>query len=109
MRDEIGLDGSNNIYPVFLSLKNPKYFNNIGYNTLENFKSADNDGIIATNVSDYEGSQEQIVVFNSNQIKSIDNQGTFSTQDNNIYHNLSLVMVHLIVHYLKDYLNKNLQ
>lgn len=85
MRDEIGLDSSNNIYPVFLSLKNPKYFNNIGYNTLENFKSADNDGIIATNVSDYEGSQEQIVVFNSNQIKSIDNQGTFSTQDNNIY------------------------
>ena len=27
----------------------------------------------------------ELVVFNPNQIKSIDNQGTFSTQDNNIY------------------------
>lgn len=38
---------------------------------------------------DYDGvnhsSGTEIVVFNSNQIKSIDNQGTFSTQDNNIY------------------------
>lgn len=86
MRDEVGIDSSNNIYPVFLSIKFPKYFDNDSYKTLESFESAENDGIIATNVSDYEGSQEQIVVFNSNQIKSIDNQGTFSTQDNNIYH-----------------------
>lgn len=85
MRDEVGLDSSNNIYPVFLSIKNPKYFDNVSYTTLENFESADNDGMIATNVSDYEGSQEQIVAFNPNQIKSVDNQGTFSTQDNNIY------------------------
>lgn len=85
MRDEVGLDSSNNIYPVFLSIKNPKYFDNVSYTTLENFESADNDGMIATNVSDYEGSQEQIVAFNPNQIKSIDNQGTFSTQKNNIY------------------------
>lgn len=85
MRDEVGLDSSNNIYPVFLSLKNPKYFDNVSYTTLENFESTNNDGMIATNVSDYEGSEEQIVVFSPNQIKSIDNQGTFSTQDNNIY------------------------
>lgn len=85
MRDEVGLDSSNNIYPVFLSIKNPKYFDNVSYTTLENFESADNDGMIATNVSDYEGSQEQIVAFNPNQIKSVDNQGTFSIQDNNIY------------------------
>lgn len=85
VRDEVGLDSSNNIYPVFLSIKNPKYFDNVSYTTLENFESADNDGMIATNVSDYEGSQEQIVAFNPNQIKSVDNQGTFSIQDNNIY------------------------
>lgn len=85
MRDEVGLDSSNNIYPVFLSIKNPKYFDNVSYTTLENFESTNNDGMIATNVSDYEGSQEQIVAFSPNQIKSIDNQGTFSTQDNNIY------------------------
>lgn len=35
--------------------------------------------------------QNIYVINNPNNVKSIDNQGTFSTQDNNIYHNLSTV------------------
>lgn len=52
------------------------------------------DGVIATNTIDtgkyfltsikkYDA--DQIVVLDSNQVKSVDNQGTFSTQDNNIH------------------------
>ncbi|MBQ7819979.1 MAG: hypothetical protein IJ341_09830 [Bacteroidales bacterium] len=35
---------------------------------------------------DYRSKQTQLVVFDANQIKSIDNQGTYSTTDNNILH-----------------------
>lgn len=49
-----------------------------------------NDGVIYHNLQDPLLS-DSYGFFDPNQIKSIDNQGTFSTQDNNIYHNLSLV------------------
>lgn len=50
------------------------------------------DGVIP-NINSGEAIKEnyEIIAKEPNQIKSIDNQGTFSTQDNNIYHNLSLV------------------
>ena len=50
------------------------------------------DGVIP-NINSGEAIKEnyEIIAKEPNQIKSIDNQGTFSTQDNNIYHNLSIV------------------
>lgn len=50
------------------------------------------DGYVLTMVDsdndsdDYRSKQTQLVVFDANQIKSIDNQGTFSTTDNKIHH-----------------------
>lgn len=50
------------------------------------------DGIIPNiNSGDAIKENYEIIAKEPNQIKSIDNQGTFSTQDNNIYHNLSIV------------------
>ena len=89
------------IYPVFLSIKNPKNVSFtetlksrlIRFGTFGLIKKPTVDAIseneLETLYRDYDGvnhsSGTEIVVFNSNQIKSIDNQGTFSTQDNNIY------------------------
>lgn len=107
---------SGQILPLFVSNKNPlvidgkgSSWNNIEYNgkiwstrDLEIFAKNNNyDGLIINNIIDLGGRQSMAsmdygsatvaVSYNPNQIKSIDNQGTFSTQDNNIYHNLSLV------------------
>lgn len=50
------------------------------------------DGVIPNiNSGDAIKENYEIIAKEPNQIKSIDNQGTFSTQDNNIYHNLSIV------------------
>lgn len=50
------------------------------------------DGVIPNiNSGDAIKENYEIIAKEPNQIKSIDNRGTFSTQDNNIYHNLSLV------------------
>lgn len=89
------------IYPVFLSIKNPKNVSFtetlknrlIRFGTLGLVKKPTVDAIseneLETLYRDYDGvnhsSGTEFVVFSSNQIKSIDNQGTFSTQDNNIY------------------------
>lgn len=94
-----GKDGR--IYPVFLSIKNPKNVSFtetlknrlIRFGTLGLVKKPTVDEIseneLETLYNDYDGinhsSGMEFVIFNSNQIKSIDNQGTFSTQDNNIY------------------------
>ena len=91
------------IYFVFLNIKNPKQvsyvetlknrlirFGTLGLlkkPTVDNIRESelntlykDNDGVNHSNGTEY-------VVFNSNQIKSIDNQGTFSIADNNINRN----------------------
>lgn len=89
------------IYPVFLSIKNPKNVSFtetlkrrlIRFGTFGLIKKPTVDAIseneLETLYRDYDGvnhsSGTEFVVFSSNQIKSIDNQGTFSTQDNNIY------------------------
>lgn len=49
-----------------------------------------NDGVIYKNIMDPLPS-DSYGFFDPNQIKSIDNRGTFSTQDNNIYHQESTV------------------
>lgn len=107
---------SGQILPLFVSNKNPlvidgkgSSWNKIEYNgkiwstrDLEIFAKNNNyDGLIINNIIDLGGRQSMAsmdygsatvaVSYNPNQMKSIDNQGTFSTQDNNIYHNLSTV------------------
>lgn len=107
---------SGQILPLFVSNKNPlvidgkgSSWNKIEYNgkiwstrDLEIFAKNNNyDGLIINNIIDLGGRQSMTsmdygsatvaISYNPNQVKSIDNQGTFSTQDNNIYHNLSLV------------------
>lgn len=60
----------------------------------EKYRKSKYDGIIFKNIKDYGGGttvfqktdpHNVFAAKNPNQIKSIDNQGTFSTQDNNIY------------------------
>lgn len=107
---------SGQILPLFVSNKNPlvidgkgSSWNEIEYNgkiwstrDLEIFAKNNNyDGLIINNIIDLGGRQSMTsmdygsatvaISYNPNQVKSIDNQGTFSTQDNNIYHNLSIV------------------
>lgn len=107
---------SGQILPLFVSNKNPlvidgkgSSWNKIEYNgkiwstrDLEIFAKNNNyDGLIINNIIDLGGRQSMTsmdygsatvaISYNPNQVKSIDNQGTFSTQDNNIYHNLSIV------------------
>lgn len=94
-----------NIYPVFLSVKNPKNVSFtetlknrlVRFGTLGLIKKPTVDAIseneLETLYRDYDGvnhsSGTEIIVFDSNQIKSIDNQGTFSTQSDNIYNQSS--------------------
>lgn len=107
---------SGQILPLFVSNKNPlvidgkgSSWNKIEYNgkiwstrDLEIFAKNNNyDGLIINNIIDLGGRQSMTsmdygsatvaISYNPNQVKAIDNQGTFSTQDNNIYHNLSIV------------------
>lgn len=107
---------SGQILPLFVSNKNPlvidgkgSSWNKIEYNgkiwstrDLEIFAKNNNyDGLIINNIIDLGGRQSMTsmdygsatvaISYNPNQVKAIDNQGTFSTQDNNIYHNLSTV------------------
>lgn len=95
-------NGTPTSYSVFLNIKNP-----IDFQTLHEFRQwskeegyydedgdfistkiipQENDGILIerTNQSD---TSKEFVAINSNQIKSVDNQGTFFTQDNNIHRN----------------------
>ena len=96
------------IYPVFISAKNVKPIKQVqfyGMQWLKNIAKLWNkdfinyqdikqedvyklreQGIDALSTSSWSKSTE-FVIFDSNQIKSIDNQGTFSTEDNNIYQN----------------------
>lgn len=101
---------SGQILPLFVSNKNPlvidgkgSSWNKIEYNgkiwstrDLEIFAKNNNyDGLIINNIIDLGGRQSRTsmdygsatvaISYNPNQVKSIDNQGTFSTQDNNIY------------------------
>lgn len=101
---------SGQMITLFVSNKNPliidgkgSSWNEIEYNgkiwstrDLESFAKNNNyDGLIINNIIDLGGRQSQgsmyygsatvVVSYDPNQVKSIDNQGTFSTQDNNIY------------------------
>lgn len=97
------------LYKGFISLKNPYIVHEESHGFFLTYKGEQTsipdiqdtlvnegyDGVIydrVWDVGDYADFDPEIdywasnvVMFNSNQIKSIDNQGTFSTQDNNIY------------------------
>lgn len=75
--------------PFYLNIRNPKntYFSGNskeGYKSIVTNTSNNNDGQTITR---NDTNEEEWVAFSSNQIKSIDNQGTFSTTDNNINRN----------------------
>lgn len=78
--------------PVFLNLRNPSYSEFDGNLTLSQLREKENniiknadDGAII-NTYDKEGKGLQYIVFDPNQVKSAtDNNGNYSTTDNNIY------------------------
>lgn len=112
---------SGQILPLFVSNKNPlvidgkgSSWNKIEYNgkiwstrDLEIFAKNNNyDGLIINNIIDLGGRQSMTsmdygsatvaISYNPNQVKAIDNQGTFSTQDNNIYNQIEPLMYKII-------------
>ncbi len=81
-------------YNVYLSIQNPIIadFEGKEYET-ENVdalilqaKENGNDGVIIKNINDVGGTHTQYAVFNPEQIKSVDNQGTFDKNNSNIYY-----------------------
>ena len=80
-------------YKVYLSIQNPIIadFEGKEYET-ENVdvlilqaKENGNDGVIIKNINDVGGTHTQYAVFNPEQIKSVDNKGTFDKSNPNIY------------------------
>ena len=81
-------------YKVYLSIQNPIIadFEGKEYET-ENVdvlilqaKENGNDGVIIKNINDVGGTHTQYAVFNPEQIKSVDNTGTFDKSNPNIYY-----------------------
>lgn len=72
---------------AFLNLKNPIINDREDNLDEEDIKYLKNENFDSKITVDFEDASKilEYVAFDSNQIKSIDNQGTFSTQDNNIY------------------------
>jgi len=91
------IDIEGEVIPAFLNLRNTTTVDmqgsTIAHLSKEQKESINNsEGAIIENVDENasgialtSGITTTYVAFNPNQIKSIDNQGTFSTQDNNIY------------------------
>ena len=75
-------DGNRALYPVFLSIREEDTAPQTRYDDW-----IIRDGFIVRRRNELVEQSQEIVVRRSNQVKSIDNQGTFSTQDNNIYQN----------------------
>lgn len=81
-------------YNVYLSIQNPVIVNFEGreYNTEEvddlilDALENGNDGVIIKNIDDVGGVHTQYAVFNPEQIKSVDNTGTFDAENPNIYY-----------------------
>lgn len=72
---------------AFLNLKNPIINDREDNLDEEDIKYLKNENFDSKITVDFEDASKilEYVAFDSNQIKSIDNQGTFSTQENNIY------------------------
>lgn len=80
-------------YNVYLSIQNPIIadFKGEEYNTekvdalILQAKENGNDGVIIKNINDVGGTHTQYAVFNPEQIKSVNNKGTFDKSNSNIY------------------------
>lgn len=82
--------GGDNMRAFFLNLRNPDTSNNFNILQSEVRYFDENDGVIFA-PKGIEDITFEVKVFNPNQIKSAtDNVGTFSEEDNNIYHNKNL-------------------
>lgn len=94
------------MYPVFLNIKNPLVHDYEGTHQGQGYKQSQkhsfgyvsarqvdkaikegNDGVVYENLYD-PYLADNYGVFNPNQIKSIDNRGTYSIEDNNIYNQI---------------------
>lgn len=92
-------EASEILMPVFLSIKDPQFLENISNENIDDGVielAAGNDGIVGTDsplytkVNGQKVYKENITVYgiySSNQVKSVNNQGNFSTQDNRIEFN----------------------
>lgn len=80
-----------NVYPVFLNIKNPAN-ENVGYKTLNKYQGQNGAGIKAREdliKQGYDGvnnENTEYVVFDSKQIKSINNRGSFDRNNPDIYY-----------------------
>ena len=77
-----------NVYPVFLRVEQPRW----GFNPSQMFTSVitkDMDGWVSRFDIDEVRSAADVVVYESNQIKSLFNDGQFSLENEAIYHQLS--------------------
>lgn len=85
------LDYGDNIYNVYLKMNNPLIVDFEGENDAQIFNYIDKakeqgyDGLIAKNTFDGANTHNQYVVFDNTQIKSVNNQGTFDSENPNIY------------------------
>ena len=93
--------GRNNIYDVYLKIENPfildaegQSYNNFAdalYSAMNNLNTSEYDGVIVKNISDDYSQRgegeiaDTYIVFNPEQIKSVNNQGTFDENNPNIY------------------------
>lgn len=80
-----------NIYPVFLNIKNPAN-ENVGYKTLNKYQGQNGAGIKAREdliKQGYDGvnnENAEYIVFDSRQVKSINNRGSFDRRNPDIYY-----------------------
>lgn len=74
-RGEVGASGKGAIMPVYLKIENPAGWEQYEKLMMQQIMDAGYDGLI---LDDY------YIAFNPNQIKSVNNQGTFSSEDDNI-------------------------
>jgi len=105
LRSRAEVESTNNVYPVFLNIKDPRYKDGSGAaltNSPSKFLTKEDgtkyDGAIfeptaPKDLTDLNSERvtmklNQVVVFDSNQVKSVFNQGQYSTSDNNIYHQI---------------------
>jgi len=103
------------VYPAFLRIENPNIKTNIyGYfESSEELIENGYDGLMGTDARDEEkyGKEEVFATISSNQIKSVFNQGEFSTDTANIYYQLGTSEVEqanreldqFLLNYLKPY------
>lgn len=84
---------TDNIYPVFLSVNN---LTNVDIEYLDEHRDdidSSKEGYVADNDRIPNKPHKEFVVFNSNKIKSVFNEGTYSKEDNRIYFNRRVVPI----------------